>query len=1180
MKEKGRRKVRKRRFLALGLAMTMTLSLMAPGTAAASDPSDEKRQAQIALAIGEKDNDGNVTVPGALPGTTRTFFDENDDIRDWFNASGFAADGVQDRSWYYEEYVANGKKPTKNYKVVEEDGWIKGDGTYLSDAEYKAEGSPSGYTFKSAEKQFVEALNSRAPVIQVNAKELELGFHYLEDNGIPSGPVKQVSDYDSGSKKFPPITSPVIMNGADKYHTEGVKEQIDASQEEASQYNASQTDNSCVYGTGVSEISLYSHLTLFSTSGCMLRHVGFDINGVEDVILRNFQFEGMYEWDDQTEEICAGADFTTRKRYGWGYFSVKQSRNVWVDHCTFGFAFDGNDLTNGSSASITWCQFGVQNILDGKDENTHETPVSITMNGSTPVYSGTRWFQSQGSELWKNILYMEEIYQKYKAGILPENQRYHYYTKYRDKGATPQELLRYGAMHSKVHLVGSGEKDLYTNVEEKLTLAFNKYTNIIQRIPMVRSGNAHMYNCIVDNKDYQDNSAKLNASDRKVGVGYTTYLSVNNARNGATIGTDTCIFNEVTPNCGVERQSLDLSNLDGGKEVWKDILSSMINHNLTVNSKVTIDGQTYTGSSWDNNGENNLLNKRWKWYDKSTIGDFKWSKWNLEVFRNEGALDTNAIEKTMIDYSQKNGYDALYKNYYEGADKLGYDYQCFTLDYVEKMLEEYGGAMEQLYGEDETMFDYIQPYNRTSAEKNNYSKKVLVDTGNEPIEGKNNNIYLVKKDESITLPTGSAITKKGYVFAGWQKGTYDEATGTWAINENPVMEVTITGDDNFSEEYYFATWEKRKYEITFDSMGGSPVSDIWRGELDQTLRNALKAMGKEEAFPTSTKEGATLLGWYSYEPSTKTYIAKYAMNSKITDDITLYARWKNTIQFNTNGGSAVGATTVNSGNKLSEVNAPTKEGYTFAGWYTDEALTTPFNAEEAIWEPMTLYAKWIEGAASETVTITFETNGGTTMAVIVLEKGATAGVIAVPEKEGYRFDGWYTDKALTTPFNAEEAIMESMTLYAKWIKNENPPTPGETVTITFETNGGATMAAIEVEKGATAGAIAVPKKSESIFDGWYTDEALATPFDPNAALDTDMKLYAAWSLIGDVNRDGRVAVNDALLILQHLADKAKLTEKQISIADIDGDGIKVKDALYILQRLADKLDSFDSVKKK
>lgn len=1168
--------------------MTMTLSLMTPSVTAASNPSDAERQAQLALAKGEKDNDGKVTVPGALPGTTRTFFGENDDIRDWFNASGFAADGLQDRSWYYEEYVANGKKPTKNYKVVEEDGYIHNqDGTYLTDEEYVAKGKPSGYTYKTAERQFIEALSSGAPVIQVNALELELGFHYLEANNIPLGPVEKVSDYDSNSKQFPPITNPVIMNGTDKYLTDGVKEQIDAGQEEASQYNASQTGDPCVYGTGVSEISLYSHLTLFSTTGCMLRHVGFDINGVEDVILRNFQFEGMYEWDDQTEEICAGADFSTRKRYGWGYFTVAESQNVWVDHCTFGFAFDGNDLKNGSSASITWCKFGVQNILDGKDKNTHETPVSITMNNGTPVYNGTRWFQSQGSELWKNILYMEEIYQKYKAGILPENQRYHYYTKYRDKNATPQELLRYGALHSKVHLVGSGEKDLYTNVEEKLTLAFNYYTNISQRIPMVRSGNAHMYNCIVDNEEYQNNSKHLN-DDKHVGVGYVWYNSVNNARCGASIGTDTCIFNDVTPNCGVERQSLDLSNLDGGKEVWKDILSNWINHNLTVNSKVTIDGQTYTGSSWDNTGEN-LLNKEWKWYDKSTIGDFKWSKWNLEVFRNEGALDTNAIEKTMIDYSQKNGYDALYKNYYEGADKLGYDYQCFTLDEVEDKLKEYGGALEQLYGEDETMLDYIQPYNRTSVAKE-YSKKVVVDTGNEAIEGKDNNVYLLKKDESITLPTGSAITKKGYEFTGWKKGTYDEKTGKWEINEDPVMEVTITGDDTFSEEYYFATWEVKKYTITFNSMGGSPVSDKWRGELGQTFSTALKAMDAEEAFPTSTKKDATLMGWYSYDLTTKTYgTTKYTLKSKITGDMTLYAKWKNTIRFNTNGGSIVAETEVNSGNKLTGVSAPTKEGYTFAGWYTDEALTTPFNTDEAIMEPMTLYAKWREGGAPEMVAIFFETNGGTAMAAIEVEKGATAGTIAVPEKEGYTFDGWYTDKALTTPFNAEEAITESMTLYAKWTEDEKPgpnppgpepPVPGETVTITFETNGGATMAAIEVEEGATAGAIAVPEKSESIFDGWYTDEALTTPFDPNAALETDVKLYAAWSLIGDVNGDGKVAVYDVLLILQHLADKVTLTEKQISIADIDEDGIKVKDALYILERLADKLDSFDSVKKK
>ena len=66
------------------------------------------------------------------------------------------------------------------------------------------------------------------------------------------------------------------------------------------------------------------------------------------------------------------------------------------------------------------------------------------------------------------------------------------------------------------------------------------------------------------------------------------------------------------------------------------------------------------------------------------------------------------------------------------------------------------------------------------------------------------------------------------------------------------------------------------------------------------------------------------------------------------------------ITFNTNGGSPVQTQWVTSGGKLSNLPTTTKEGYTFAGWYTDEALTQPFSADTAITKNTVLYAKWTE----------------------------------------------------------------------------------------------------------------------------------------------------------------------------------------------------------------------------
>ena len=71
-----------------------------------------------------------------------------------------------------------------------------------------------------------------------------------------------------------------------------------------------------------------------------------------------------------------------------------------------------------------------------------------------------------------------------------------------------------------------------------------------------------------------------------------------------------------------------------------------------------------------------------------------------------------------------------------------------------------------------------------------------------------------------------------------------------------------------------------------------------------------------------------------------------------------------TVSFNTNGGSSISSTRVTSGSRLSEPTAPTRSGYTFAGWYTDRALTDEYDFDSAVYKSFTLYAAWTEGTAT------------------------------------------------------------------------------------------------------------------------------------------------------------------------------------------------------------------------
>src|SRR5690625_5195370 len=88
-----------------------------------------------------------------------------------------------------------------------------------------------------------------------------------------------------------------------------------------------------------------------------------------------------------------------------------------------------------------------------------------------------------------------------------------------------------------------------------------------------------------------------------------------NARNGASIAADTSVYNDINePIVTAEIQGLDTKNMN---EPWDTLFQDAYNNNLIVNSQITNEHGTYTGSSWDNNGEN-LFTKGFTWYDKST----------------------------------------------------------------------------------------------------------------------------------------------------------------------------------------------------------------------------------------------------------------------------------------------------------------------------------------------------------------------------------------------------------------------------------------------------------------------------------------------------------------------------------------------------------------------------------
>ncbi|MDI6453584.1 InlB B-repeat-containing protein [Peloplasma aerotolerans] len=140
-----------------------------------------------------------------------------------------------------------------------------------------------------------------------------------------------------------------------------------------------------------------------------------------------------------------------------------------------------------------------------------------------------------------------------------------------------------------------------------------------------------------------------------------------------------------------------------------------------------------------------------------------------------------------------------------------------------------------------------------------------------------------------------------------------------------------------------------------------------------------------------------------------------------------------TVSFNPNGGTTVSPINVEEDKLLTEPSTPSKEGYTFEGWFKDIELTQAWNfTTDFVIENMTLYAKWEEETSTITYTVIFNTNGGTTIEPVMLESNETVSEPHEPTKEGYEFAGWFTNQQLTELFDFDSPIITNLTIYAKW----------------------------------------------------------------------------------------------------------------------------------------------------
>lgn len=100
----------------------------------------------------------------------------------------------------------------------------------------------------------------------------------------------------------------------------------------------------------------------------------------------------------------------------------------------------------------------------------------------------------------------------------------------------------------------------------------------------------------------------------------------------------------------------------------------------------------------------------------------------------------------------------------------------------------------------------------------------------------------------------------------------------------------------------------------------------------------------------SVKDGYVFKGWYSDSE----YNNKFDFNEPIRGDIAIYSKWVKLVTVSVDNNKVL----IESGTVLSRPDMPIKNGYTFAGWYSDEACTKEFDFAKPLLEDVTIYTKW------------------------------------------------------------------------------------------------------------------------------------------------------------------------------------------------------------------------------
>ena len=425
--------------------------------------------------------------------------------------------------------------------------------------------------------------------------------------------------------------------------------------------------------------------------------------------------------------------------------------------------------------------------------------------------------------------------------------------------------------------------------------------------------------------------------------------------------------------------------------------------------------------------------------------------------------------------------------------------------------------------------------------------------------------------ESFNLP--AAPTRPGYDFKGWKIGNAVLTAGAaYTVDEDDMVftaQWEARTDTPYTVEHYLenldgsyaldtteplkgttdttVTAAAKSYDnFTYDSTvpgtvasgniagDGSLVLKLFytRNTYDYTVRH-IKQL-PDGSYDEANAEVETLSGKFEalaavtakdYGSHYPTNDADTKQNIKIEKGLTIDVKYdldEHTLTFETNGGSAINPVTVRHGNAVARPADPTKDKYTFIGWYADPEFTEEYDFATVLEADKTIYAKFeLTSTPIGDIYVRYDV-----LHIKQLPDGTYDLANAEVEHLSAKKDTTVT--AVVKDYSATHHINVNSTL-SKLTDTAIQPYPGadgkpvytilsvyydlDFHTLTFDTMGGSRIDPVTVRHG---NAVAKPKDPVNggyIFDGWYTDKTYRTPYNFATPLTQDTTIYAKWFLI-------------------------------------------------------------------